>query len=55
MCLGAAFAQLEVTLALATISQRFCLELLDPTQTIDAVPVLTLQPGCTVQMKVSTR
>jgi len=43
-CLGSAFAQLELTLVLTTIAQRFRIDLADPTQPVEPVPVLTLQP-----------
>jgi cytochrome P450 len=55
MCIGSAFAQLEMTLALATIAQRFQLELSDPLRPIEAVPVLTLQPRDRVLMTISAR
>src|SRR5205823_6135701 len=54
-CIGSAFAQLEITLVLATIAQNFCLDLTDPTRPIQAVPVLTLQPRDRVEMIVSSR
>jgi cytochrome P450 len=44
MCIGSGFAQCEVTLVLATIAQRFHVELAEPTRPVDPLPVLTLQP-----------
>jgi cytochrome P450 len=52
-CLGSPFARLELTLALATIAQRFRLDLADPTERIEVVPVLTLQPRGSVRMMLT--
>jgi cytochrome P450 len=43
-CIGSGFAQLELTLLLATIAQRFRIELAEPTRPVEPVPVLTLLP-----------
>jgi cytochrome P450 len=53
VCIGSAFAQLEATLALATIAQRFRLDPAEPAQSIEAMPVLTLQPAGSVSMKLA--
>ncbi|HLZ31458.1 MAG TPA: cytochrome P450 [Chloroflexota bacterium] len=55
MCIGSGFAQLEITLLLATITQRFRIELTDPTRPVEPVPVLTLQPRGGVPVTLSAR
>jgi cytochrome P450 len=44
VCIGSSFAQLEATLLLATIAQRFRLVLVDPAQPVEPLPVVTLRP-----------
>jgi cytochrome P450 len=48
MCIGSGFAQLEVTLVLAAIAQRFHVDLAEPTRPVEPQPVLTLQPRGTL-------
>ena len=55
VCIGSGFAQLEAVLLLATIAQRFRLELADPAQPIEPLPVVTLRARQPVRMKLSAR
>jgi cytochrome P450 len=55
VCIGASFAQLEATLVLTTISQRFRLELADPTREVEPWPVVTLRTRGDVPMRLHTR
>ena len=50
-CLGARFATLEATVALATISQMFQLELI-PGQDLEPEPMITLRPRGAVNMRL---
>jgi cytochrome P450 len=54
-CLGSPFAQLEITLLLATIAQRFHVEVVEHEGPLEPVPVLTLQPNRTVGVRVWSR
>jgi cytochrome P450 len=55
VCIGSGFAQLEAVLLLASIAQRFRLELADPAQPIEPLPVVTLRTRQPVRMKLSAR
>ena len=55
VCIGSGFAQLEATLLLTTLAQRFRLELADPAQPIEPLPVVTLRARRPVLMKLSAR
>jgi cytochrome P450 len=55
VCIGSAFAQLEATLLLATISQRFRLALANPTETVEPWPVVTLRTRHDVPMRLEAR
>jgi cytochrome P450 len=54
VCIGEAFAKMECILALATIAQRFALELV-PGQTVEPKPHLTLRPQCGIMMRIQQR
>jgi cytochrome P450 len=54
-CIGGGFARLELCLALATIAQRYRVELTEPDRPIDVVPVLTLQPRGQVWVRLAAR
>ena len=54
-CIGASFAQLEATLLLATIAQRFQLELADQSRPVEPLPVVTLRPRGRVAMVLRAR
>jgi cytochrome P450 len=55
VCIGSGFAQLEAVLLLATIARRFRLELADPAQPIEPLPVVTLRARQPVRMTLSAR
>ena len=55
VCIGSAFAQLEATLLLTTLAQRFRLELADPSQPVEPLPVVTLRNRRPVLMKLLAR
>ena len=55
VCIGSAFAQLEAMLLLATIAQRFKLELTDRTGPVEPLPVVTLRARHPVMMTLRTR
>jgi cytochrome P450 len=55
VCIGSSFAQLEATLILASIAQRMRLELSQPEQPIEPLPVVTLRPRQPVLMRVRRR
>ena len=55
VCIGSGFAQLEATLLLTTLAQRFRLELADPSQPVEPLPVVTLRARRPVMMKLSAR
>ena len=55
VCLGASFAQLEASLLLATIAQRFRLELTDPARPVEPWPVVTLRTRRGVPMVLAPR
>ena len=55
MCIGSEFAQLEVTLVLATVAQRFRIAPRNPTRVPEPIPVLTLQPRGGVFATVAPR
>jgi cytochrome P450 len=55
VCIGSSFAQLEATLLLATIVQRFRLELARPDEPVDPLPVVTLRPRDPVPMQLTAR
>lgn len=54
VCLGAAFALMEAVLLLATMAQRFHLEL-DKTQSVGLQPAITLRPKNGVKVKLYRR
>jgi cytochrome P450 len=53
-CIGESFAWMEATLALATIAQRWRLELI-PGQTIELQPKITLRPKQGIRVKADAR
>jgi cytochrome P450 len=55
VCIGASFAQLEATLLLATIAQRFRLEFAEPEQQVVPWPVVTLRTTADVPMRLVPR
>jgi cytochrome P450 len=55
VCIGSSFAQLEATLLLARIAQRFRLALANPGQPIQPLPVVTLRPREAVPMRLIQR
>jgi cytochrome P450 len=55
VCIGNAFAQLEASLVLATIVQRFHLVLAEPDRPVEPVPVVTLRPRGAVLMRLTAR
>ena len=55
VCIGSTFAQLEATLLLAAIAQRFGLELAEPSTPVEPWPVVTLRPKQPVRMRVRAR
>ena len=55
VCIGSGFAQLEATLLLATIAQRFRLELADPSRKVEPWPVVTLRTKADVPMHFVAR
>jgi cytochrome P450 len=54
VCVGAGFAMMETVLLLATIAQRYKLELV-PGQTIEALPSVTLRPKSGIRMILTRR
>jgi cytochrome P450 len=54
VCIGNAFAMMEAHLILATIAQRFRLEL-DPEQEVEINPLITLSPKYGLKMRVVKR
>jgi cytochrome P450 len=52
VCIGASFAQLEATLVLTTIAQRFRLHLADSTREVNPWPVVTLRTRGDVPMRL---
>jgi cytochrome P450 len=54
LCIGNSFAQMEATLILAMIVQRYRLELV-PDQDIELQPVVTLRPRYGIQMHIQPR
>ncbi len=54
-CIGSAFARLELSLALATIAQRYRIDLAEPARPIEVLPVLTLQPRGQVWVRLAAR
>ncbi len=54
VCIGAGFAQMEAGLILATIAQRFLLELV-PGQSIPLLPSVTLRPRHGIRMRARER
>jgi cytochrome P450 len=55
VCIGSAFAQLEAMLLLATIAQRFKLELTEPIRPVQPLPVVTLRARHPVMMTLRAR
>ena len=55
VCIGSGFAQLEATLLLATISQRWRLELANPAAEVEPWPVVTLRTKADVPMRFHKR
>jgi len=53
-CIGEAFAKMQILLVLATIAQRFTLNLV-PGQTIVPKPRLTLRPQKEIRMRLDQR
>lgn len=54
MCIGESFARMEGILLLATMAQRFQMELV-PGQTIEPEPLVTLRPKHEVQVRLTRR
>jgi len=54
VCIGNSFAQLEATLLLATLAQRFRLSL-EPAQTVSPEATLTLRPKGGLRLRLHTR
>jgi len=54
-CIGSGFAMLEATLLLASIAQRFSLQLAEPSRRLVPLPVVTLRPRGSVPMTLSAR
>jgi cytochrome P450 len=54
VCIGASFAMMEMVLVLATIGQRFRLQL-DPNHPVETYPAMSLRPKDGVKVKVETR
>jgi cytochrome P450 len=54
MCIGSGFATMEATLLLASVAQRFRLELV-PGQTIEPQPSITLRPRYGIQVRLGAR
>jgi cytochrome P450 len=50
-CIGSGFAMMEAQLLLATLAQRWRLEL-SPGARVEPLPLLTLRPKCTVSMQL---
>jgi cytochrome P450 len=55
VCIGSSFAQLEASLLLATIVQRFRLSLAEPDRPIEPLPVVTLRPRRAIPMRLGAR
>jgi cytochrome P450 len=55
VCIGSSFAQLEATLLLASIVQRFKLSLAEPHAPVEPLPVVTLRPKQPVRMRIAAR
>lgn len=55
VCIGNQFALMEATLLLATIGQRYQLELVHPTQQVVPLPLITLRPRGGIKMRVKAR
>jgi cytochrome P450 len=55
VCIGSSFALLEASLVLATIVQRFRLELAEPERPVELLPVVTLRPRGAVPMRLLAR
>ncbi len=55
VCIGSSFAQLEAVLVLASVAQRFELELADPSQPVQPWPVVTLRTREDVPMRIRCR
>jgi cytochrome P450 len=55
VCIGSSFALLEAALVLASIAQRFELELADPSQPVEPWPVVTLRTRDDVPMRLHCR
>ena len=53
-CIGASFAMMEIILVLATIGQRFRLEL-DPNHPVSIYPAMSLRPKDGVKVVVKSR
>ncbi|MEO0985537.1 MAG: cytochrome P450 [Cyanobacteria bacterium J06639_14] len=54
ICIGKGFAQMEATLILATLVQHYQLTLM-PGETIEALPLITLQPKSGLRMTLRRR
>jgi cytochrome P450 len=52
-CIGSRFAQLEIAVLLTVIAQRFHFALVDPEVAVEPLPVLTLQPNRSVNVRLS--
>jgi cytochrome P450 len=55
VCIGSSFARLEATLVLASVAQRFELELADPSRPVEPWPVVTLRTRDDVPMRLHSR
>ena len=55
VCIGSSFAQMEGTLVLSTLAQRFSLRLADASRRVEPWPVVTLRTRQDVPMRVQRR
>jgi cytochrome P450 len=55
VCIGSSFAQLEASLLLATIAQRFRVSLAEPDRRVEPLPVVTLRPSQPVRVTLTPR
>jgi cytochrome P450 len=55
VCIGSSFAQLEASLLLASIVQRFRLRLAAPERPVVPQPVVTLRPRDPVSVRLERR
>jgi cytochrome P450 len=55
VCIGSSFAQIEATLILSSLAQRFSLRLADPSRPVEPWPVVTLRTRGDVPMRLARR